>query len=506
MKRFLVLIVLLASFFCIDNNHLISADDIGEYNQNYHLNSKSGFMNDIQSIFYDQNANEYRLYYLHNKDFKIGGNGTEWESVTTKDFINFTNSGTAIEKYKTSSGDIASGTVYKDTENDLGFGKNALISYVTSYGNEGQTQNIWYSLDNGKTYKSYENNPIMKPSSKEAHFRDPYVFKQNNMFYMYLAEGNKFGVYQSKDGKHFDYKSGIYDQVDHLGLLECPNLFEIKTTDTHEKKWVLLFGANGYERNETTGTYYVVGSIIDGVFKPETDARRVDDGSDFYGAKFMQTSDSQLLGLAWLGSWDYSKQIKSDTGNLGSMSMTRMLSLTSENNYKLKTSNFLTSNLFKNKLVNKTVSLKNSRKIVPNQEGYKTVYGQYMNTNSFAVTLNAKKSTEEFPTHIHVELENSDSYFKFDYDTTNGYYMVTRTSNNVSSDSDAKVHYEKSHVANVMSYDNLNVKLFVDNGSIEILFPETGETYSLAKFTQDQNSKLSIKMNGSTDIKYTINK
>lgn len=106
---------------------------------------------------------------------------------------------------------------------------------MTSYGNDGQTQNIWYSLDNGTTYKSYENNPIMKPSSKEANFRDPYVFKQNNMFYMYLAEGNKFGVYQSKDGKHFEYKSGIYDQVDHLGLLECPNLFEIKTTDTHEK-------------------------------------------------------------------------------------------------------------------------------------------------------------------------------------------------------------------------------------------------------------------------------
>ena len=240
---------------------------------------------------------------------------------------------------------------------------------------------------------------------------------------------------------------------------------------------MLLFGANGYERNETTGTYYVAGSMIDGIFKPETDAKRVDDGSDFYGAKFMQTSDAQLLGLAWLGSWDYSKQIRTNTGNLGSMSMARILSLTSENNYTLKTNNFLTSNLFKTKLVNKTVSLKNSRKIIPNQEGYKTVYSQYIN-----------------------------NYFKFDYDTTNGYYMISRTSNNLESDTDAKVHYEKSHVANVMSYDNLNVKLFVDNGSIEILFPETGETYSLAKFTQDQNSKLSVKMNGSTDIKYTISK
>lgn len=506
MKRFLFFSVLLTTIFCCNSKASASENTMGEYNQNYHLNSKSGFMNDIQSIFYDQNTNEYRFYYLHNKDFKIGGNGTEWESVTTKDFINFTNSGTAIEKYKTASGDIASGTIYKDTDNDLGFGKDALISYVTSYGNDGQTQNIWYSLDNGKTFKSYENNPIMKPSSKEANFRDPYVFKQNNMFYMYLAEGNKFGIYESKDGKHFDYKTGIYDQVDHLGLLECPNLFKIKTTDTNEEKWVLLFGGNGYERNETTGTYYVVGSMAEGVFKPETGARRVDDGSDFYGAKFMQTSDSQLLGLAWLGSWDYSKQIKNSTGTLGSMSLARNLSLTSENNYKLKTSSFLTSSLFNNKLVNKSVSLKSSRKISVDQEGYKTLFSQNTSEKSFALTLNAKKSTAEFPSHIHIELKNSDSYFKFDYDTTNGYYMVTRTSENVATDDDAKAHYEKSHVANVMSNDKLNVKLFVDNGSIEILFPETGETYSLAKFTQESNSKLTIKMNGNTDIKYTISK
>lgn len=463
-------------------------------------------MNAIQSIFFDQTTKEYRFYYLNNKDFKFGGNGTEWESVTTKDFINFKNSGTAIEKYKNSSGDIASGTVYKDSENDLGFGKDALISYVTSYGNGGQTQNFWYSLDNGKSFQSYQNNPIMKPSSKEADFRDPYVFKQNNMFYMYLAEGNKFGVYESNDGKHFDYKSGIYDQVDHLGLLECPNLFEMKTTDTNETKWVMLFGGNGYERNETTGTYYVVGSMIDGVFKPETTARRVDDGTDFYGGKLMQTSESQLLGMAWMGSWEYSKNIKTNTGILGSMSMARTLSLSQKNNYQLNTNNFLTSNLFQNELVNKSLSIQDSEQLLGDDEGYKTLFSQDINVQNFALTLDMKKNTAEFPSHIHIELENNDSYFKFDYDTTNGYYMVTRTSDNVSTDDDAKLHYEKPHVGHSEAYDKLNIKLFVDNGSIEMLFPETGETYSLAKFTQKSDSKLTIKMNGNAGITYTINK
>lgn len=78
MNKLLILSGLLIGFLGINNSHLVAADNIGEYHQNYHLNSKSGFMNDIQSIFYDQNSKEYRLYYLHNKDFKIGGNGTEW--------------------------------------------------------------------------------------------------------------------------------------------------------------------------------------------------------------------------------------------------------------------------------------------------------------------------------------------------------------------------------------------------------------------------------------------
>ena len=78
MNKLLILSCFLIGFLGINNSHLVAADNIGAYHQNYHLNSKSGFMNDIQSIFYDQNSKEYRLYYLHNKDFKIGGNGTEW--------------------------------------------------------------------------------------------------------------------------------------------------------------------------------------------------------------------------------------------------------------------------------------------------------------------------------------------------------------------------------------------------------------------------------------------
>ncbi|CAM3187439.1 glycoside hydrolase family 32 protein [Leuconostoc rapi] len=499
-KKVVLFVVVLIGVFVMDN-HKVLGDTMGEYSQNYHLNAKSGFMNDIQSIIFDEKTQEYKFYYLHNQDFNVGGNGTEWEAVSTKDFVHYNSLGTAIKKYTTPNGDIASGTIYKDYDNTLGFGKDALISYVTSYGEKGQTQNIWFSVDNGLTFQAYKNNPIMTPDNKDANFRDPYVFRLDGTFYMYLAEGNKIGVYNSKDGIHFNYKSGIYNKIDQLGLLECPNLFKLKTTDSHEDKWIMLFGGNGYQRQETTGTYYVVGNLIDGVFQPETDARRVDDGSDFYGAKFMQTNDHQLLSLGWLGSWDYNKQVKTNTGKVGSMSMARVLSLTQKNNYHLITNHFLTSTLFKNKVDEQTVYTKET---TADALGYKTVVDKNIPLKSFALNLNTVKDNENFPSHIHIEIDNQDSFFKFDLDTTNGYYMVSRDGTNIKNEEGAYDHYAKAHVAKINAVNQLNVQLFVDAGSIEMFFPETGETYSLAKFSEASNNHVTVKVNGDTRIAYSV--
>lgn len=479
------------------------AEVVGDYAQTYHLNSKTGFLNDIQSIFFDEEKQEYNFYYLHNKDFAIGGNGTEWEHVTTKDFVSFEHIGTAIPKYQTPYGDIASGTLYRDFDNRLGFGQDALISYVTSYGDGNQTQNIWYSTDNGQSFTPYEHNPIMTPVSHGDDFRDPFVFRLDDTFYMYLAEANKLGVYESKDGIHFSYKEGIYDQIDRLGLLECPNLFELTTTDTGEKKWVLLIGGNGYERNETTGTYYVVGSMQDGVFQPETEARRLDSGTDFYGAKFMQEDDYTLLGVAWLGSWDYSDKVMTSNGNLGSMTMARMLSLTSENNYTLKTDGFHTGDLFTDTLVSGQADTRN---VEVAEDGYRTALDTTIDHIAFSLDVRASNDGLDLPSHVHIEIESDDSFIRVDYDTTNGYYMVTRTGDYVESIQYADELYNKAHVAKVDSFtpDAFHAKLFIDNASIELYFPDSGNTYSLVKFSKSQQTQVIIKTNGEADVFYEI--
>ena len=59
MKKFFFLsFFIFITTFIFDNKSCISANGVGEYSQNYHLNSTSGFMNDIQSIFFDQTTKE----------------------------------------------------------------------------------------------------------------------------------------------------------------------------------------------------------------------------------------------------------------------------------------------------------------------------------------------------------------------------------------------------------------------------------------------------------------
>ena len=165
------------------------------------------------------------------------------------------------------------------------------------------------------------------------------------------------------------------------------------------------------------------------------------------------------------------------------------------------TNSFLTSTLFKNKVDEQTVYTKET---TADALGYKTVVDKNIPLKSFALNLNTVKDNEVFPSHIHIEIDNQDSFFKFDLDTTNGYYMVSRDSTNIKNEEGAYDHYAKAHVAKINTVNQLNVQLFVDAGSIEMFFPKTGETYSLAKFSAASNNHVTVKVNGDTTVAYSV--
>ncbi|MEB3363866.1 hypothetical protein SDC49_09330 [Lactobacillus sp. R2/2] len=78
-----------------------------------------------------------------------------------------------------------------------------------------------------------------------------------------------------------------------------------------ETKQVLFFGAKAPQAKQTTGTYYIVGHLDDkGMFTPETEAKRLDQGTDYYGANFsgnydLEKADDSLISMGWIGNWNY---------------------------------------------------------------------------------------------------------------------------------------------------------------------------------------------------------
>ncbi|WP_075058270.1 glycoside hydrolase family protein [Spiroplasma litorale] len=235
---------------------------------------------------------------------------------------------------------------FEDVNDDFGYGNEAIIAVTTSYSDEGQNIMMSYSIDGGYNFLPVKEEPILWNPHKETNenFRDPYFFKKDNKFIMYIAEENEFGVYVSNNPISGYEKTGSF-KAQHP-MLECPNIFQmnVEYEEKVEKKWVALYGGNGgWGENKddlSSGTYYVVGDLDEKtyVFKPDSDKsyKRLDFGPDYYAAKFMtkspyNTNIDSLITTGWVSNWSYNYSIPND-GRLGNMSLAREIKLTKETN------------------------------------------------------------------------------------------------------------------------------------------------------------------------------
>lgn len=91
------------------------------YRPAYHFSVPDNWKNDPQRpVFID---GEYLYYYLYNKDYLNGGQGTEWRLTTTVDHVEFFDHGVAMPKFTNNNGDCWSGSAVIDTHNTAGYGK-----------------------------------------------------------------------------------------------------------------------------------------------------------------------------------------------------------------------------------------------------------------------------------------------------------------------------------------------------------------------------------------------
>nr|WP_026045699.1 glycoside hydrolase family 32 protein [Paenisporosarcina sp. TG-14] len=305
---FLVIIIGVLAHLVTKSGESTVEHEEQSYRANYHFTTSDKWKNDPQRPIYLDG--KYHYFYLYNGDYP-NGNGTEWRHATSEDLVRWNDEGIAIPKYTNENGDPWSGSVVVDEENTAGFGKDALVAIVTQPSMDGgkQEQFLWYSTDNGNTFTSYSDDPIMpNPGTKD--FRDPKIIwdDSKNKWVMVMAEGTRIGFYESYNLKDWDYTSGF--STENIGLVECPDLYLMRADDG-TLKWVLGVSANGKSIGKPNTYAYWTGNFDGMEFFPDhNEPQWLDYGFDWYGGvTFEDGTESdkynKRYALAWMNNWDY---------------------------------------------------------------------------------------------------------------------------------------------------------------------------------------------------------
>ena len=269
------------------------------YRPSVHFTPKTYWTNDPNGMAYLDG--EYHLFYQYNPMGSVWGN-LSWGHAVTKDLMHWEHLPVALTK--DANGEIFSGSIVIDRDNTAGFGKDAMIAVYTSNGQK-QTQSLAYSLDKGRTFIKYKNNPVLKDDAKPD-FRDPKVFwyAAGSKWIMSLATGQTITFYSSSDLKEWKKLSDFGDGIGaHGGVWECPDLIQMDYNG--QKKWVLLVSINPGGPNGGSATQYFVGD---------------------FDVTWNNVPDGRHLFIAWMSNWQYAGVVPSMTWR-GGMTLPRELAL-----------------------------------------------------------------------------------------------------------------------------------------------------------------------------------
>ncbi|AXQ79175.1 glycoside hydrolase family 32 protein [Streptococcus chenjunshii] len=529
-----------------------------EHVQKAHLTTAHGWSNDLQTIVWNDEGQYYDIYFLHSADGAtqpFGPQGQDWYHTTTADFVHYSEQNSALPSSGGDSKDgwlsAWTGTVIRNDGSVKGAPIEAKVAYFTGIRKSDQQQNIYaaYSSDNGRTFSHVLNegkavadiNDSETVGGRHPDFRDPNVFYWNNKMLMYIAEGSDIGVYQSNDGLKWEKadkqgESKVVSATFFQGHswqdnapVECPVLKTL-TMPNGQSRQVLFFGAKDASKGETTGTYYIVGHLdANGLFVPETDARRLDQGSDYYGANFsgsdsIDSSNTSILTLGWVGNWNYfTNGVHSDqeasspyAQRLGSYSSARQITL--QNDLTIAQSLVLPDTVLSHTGTYSNVTKNNpqsedKKPWVDRQDTNGDVYGLYDIPNQSAVQyykLDFTNTKGNYSGRIYIDIWQGADYVHFNYDPANGMYNVKQYAaelNNGINGQGAADYYHNGLLGNGNGYladsqlkeqQNISLQVVTDINSVEFIFPN-GQTYTVARFSPSSRQDFKIFTEDPTD-------
>ena len=447
-----------------------------QFRPQFHFSPKNNWCNDPNGLVYNNGL--YHLFYQHNPFENVWGHMT-WAHATSKDLIHWKNLPVAIKEENGIM--IFSGTCVVDGNNTSGFGKNGKTPMVAIYTghieNVNQSQNIAYSLDDGKTWTKYLNNPILDIQKKD--FRDPKVFWDNNKKYwvmlLMLSAEHKVQFYASNNLKEWKHLSDYGPVGDRAGVWECPDLVQVPIEgNSNKKKWLLQMSQNAtmqYFVGEFDGTSFTNENSITEIYRP-------DYGPDYYAAISYNQLPKQHLptAIGWINNWNYANKIPT-TPWKGAMSLPRTLSVKKVNgNWLLIQKTNPALNSLRKKLVTiSDVSLTNNKKIFPAK------------STQFELQLSITPLEKNTVSAVRIAV-NDDTYFEVAYNNETQMLSADRSKTGTDDFSEQfkKMNIYEKKIALVNNkidlqiyFDNSIAEIFVNNGEAVFtfqLFPKMNNT------------------------------
>lgn len=463
-----------------------------QHRPQFHFTPPKAWMNDPNGMFYYKG--EYHLFYQHYPDSTVWG-PMHWGHAISKDLVHWEHLPIAL--YPDSLGYIFSGSAVVDEKNTSGFAKNgetplvAIFTYHLMDGekagrNDFQTQGIAYSLDKGRTWVKYANNPVIKNTGIRD-FRDPKVIwhEPTKNWIMTLAVANHVEFHGSKDLKNWQKLSEFG------GVWECPDLFPLTVEGTTTQKWVLIQSLGNGAPNGGSGTQYFIGDFDGKVFKNSNSTDKIlwlDYGKDNYaGVTWYGAPDNRRLFIGWMSNWQYATKVPTQSWR-SATTLPRELTLTNTpQGLRLLQKPVKELEILRGSPVAILVSEIKDFKAIDNQSF----------TKEIDLSFDLTKTTAS---NFGLVLSNSkNEKIEIGYDAAKKEFFIDRREGGKKSFSDK---FSSRQTAPRLSSDNiLKLHLFVDVASVE-LFADDGSTVLTSIFFPNEDFKTAkiFTQNGSVRL------
>ncbi len=308
------------------------------YRPQVHFSPAKNWTNDPNGLVYFQG--EYHLFFQYNPFGDQWGH-MSWGHAVSSDLLHWQELPVAIPEKDGIM--IFTGSVVVDHENTTGFctkGADCLVAIYTGHSETTQgirqTQNIAYSLDKGRTWTRYQNNPVL--DLHLADFRDPSVSWDSNAYHWIMAvslpKEHKVRFYSSPNLKDWTQLSDFGPAGDTDGDWECPDLLRIPPSNGKKSIWALKVGLNPGAPQGGSGEQYFLGDFDGKTFTQSHERGShgwTNYGKDDYCAisfnGLPQNQKPVLLG--WMSNWQYASKLPTSPWR-GQMSLPRRLSFISD--------------------------------------------------------------------------------------------------------------------------------------------------------------------------------